>query len=202
MSVTSLPARPATLGDALATRLSPTTRAVVLVAAGVALTALSAQLQFKVPGNPIPFTGQTAAVLLTGAALGSRLGALSMLLYVALGAIGLPIYSGGHSGMGQLLGSSGGYLVGFVLAAAIVGWLAERGWDRTVARAVLLMILGNLVIYAFGVPVLAMVTGMPAPDALRLGALDFVASDALKIAVAAGLLPLAWSVIGRGSRRA
>ena len=201
MSVTSLPARPATLGDAIAARLSPMTRAVVLVAAGVALTALAAQLQFKVPGNPIPFTGQTAAVLLTGAALGSRLGTLSMLLYVALGAVGLPIYSAGDSGIDQLLGVTGGYLVGFVVAAAAVGWLAERGWDRTLPRAVLLMILGNLLIYAIGVPVLAIVYPMPAADALRFGALDFVASDALKIAVAAGLLPLAWSVIGRGSRR-
>ena len=202
MSVTSLPARPATLGDALAARLSPTTRAVVLVAAGVALTALAAQLQFKVPGNPVPFTGQTAAVLLTGAALGSRLGFVSMLLYIALGAVGLPIYSAGASGIDQLLGVTGGYLVGFVVAAVVVGRLAERGWDRTLPRAVLLMILGNLLIYAVGVPVLAMVAAMPAADALRLGALNFVASDALKIAIAAGLLPLAWSVIGRGARRA
>ena len=202
MSVTSLPARPATLGDALAARLSPTTRAVVLVAAGVALTALAAQLQFKVPGNPVPFTGQTAAVLLTGAALGSRLGFVSMLLYIALGAVGLPIYSAGASGIDQLLGVTGGYLVGFVVAAAVVGRLAERGWDRTLPRAVLLMILGNLLIYAVGVPVLAMVAAMPAADALRLGALNFVASDALKIAIAAGMLPLAWSVIGRGARRA
>ena len=201
MSVTSLPARPATLGDAIAARLSPTTRAVVLVAAGVALTALSAQLQFKVPGNPVPFTGQTAAVLLTGAALGSRLGTLSMLLYVLLGAIGLPIYSAGDSGFDQLFGVTGGYLVGFVVAAAVVGWLAERGWDRTLPRAVLLMILGNLLIYAIGVPVLAIVYPMPAADALQFGALNFVASDALKIAVAAGLLPLAWSIVGRGSRR-
>ena len=202
MSVTSLPARPATLGDALAARLSPTTRAVVLVAAGVALTALAAQLQFKVPGNPVPFTGQTAAVLLTGAALGSRLGFVGMLLYIALGAVGLPIYSAGASGIDQLLGVTGGYLVGFVVAAAVVGRLAERGWDRTLPRAVLLMILGNLLIYAVGVPVLAMVAPMPAADALRLGALNFIASDALKIAIAAGLLPLAWSVIGRGARRA
>ena len=201
MSVTSLPARPATLGDTVAARLSPTTRAVVLVAAGVALTALAAQLRFLVPGNPVPFTGQTAAVLLTGAALGSRLGLLSMLLYVALGAIGLPIYSNGDSGIEQLLGVTGGYLIGFVVAAAVVGWLAERGWDRTLSRAVLMMILGNLLIYAIGVPVLALVNQMSAPDALRLGALDFVASDALKIAIAAGLLPLAWSLIGRGSRR-
>ena len=202
MSVTSLPARPATLGDAFAARLSPTTRAVVLVGAGVALTALAAQLRFFVPGNPIPFTGQTAAVLLTGAALGSRLGTLSMLLYVALGAIGLPIYSDGTAGLDVLLGVTGGYLVGFVIAAAVVGWLAERGWDRTLPRSVLLMILGNLLIYAIGVPVLAVVAGMPATKAIQVGALTFVASDALKIAVAAGLLPLAWSVIGRGSRGA
>ncbi|MEO8245870.1 MAG: biotin transporter BioY [Chloroflexota bacterium] len=200
--MTSLPARPATLGGVLAAGLSPAVRAVILVAAGVALTALAAQLQFKVPGNPVPFTGQTAAVLLTGAALGSRLGLLSMVTYVALGAIGLPIYSGGHAGVGQLLGVTGGYLIGFAVAAAIVGWLAERGWDRTLPRAALLMILGNLVIYAIGVPVLALAAPMSAADAIQHGALAFVASDALKIAIAAGLLPLAWSLAGRSSRGA
>lgn len=201
MSATSLPVRPATLGGVVAARLSPATRAVVLVAAGVALTALSAQVQFYVPGNPVPFTGQTAAVLLTGAALGSRLGLLSMLLYVALGAIGLPIYTAGDSGIERLLGVTGGYLVGFVVAATVVGWLAERSWDRTLPRAVLLMILGNLVIYAIGVPVLALAAPMSAADAIQDGALAFVASDALKIAIAAGLLPLAWTLVGRKPRR-
>lgn len=181
-------------------RLSPVVRAVLLVTAGAVLTALGAQIRFTVPGMAVPFTGQTAAVLLTGAALGSRLGPASMLLYLALGAIGLPVYSGGAHGIGQLLGATGGYLAGFVVAAAVVGRLAERGWDRTVASAALLMVLGNLVIYAIGVPVLAMVMDWPLGRAIQQGAVAFFAWDAAKILLAAGLLPLAWLAVGRRSR--
>lgn len=197
MSVSTVPARPATLGEAIVPRISPAWRAVVLVAAGVALTAAAAQVRFTVPGTPVPFTGQTAAVLLTGAALGSRLGGLSMLLYVALGAAGLPIFNGGHAGIAQIFGTTGGYLIGFIVAATVVGWLAERGWDRTVPQAVLLMVLGNVVIYLIGVPVLAAAYPMPLSQAVNAGALTFIAGDALKIALAAGVLPAAWWLVGR-----
>ncbi|HET7685510.1 MAG TPA: biotin transporter BioY [Candidatus Limnocylindria bacterium] len=200
MSVTSIPARPATLGEAILPRLSPAARAALLVTAGAALTALAAQVSFKVPGIEVPFTGQTAAVLLTGAALGGRLGPASMLLYIALGAVGLPVYSGGAHGIGQLIGHTGGYLVGFVVATAIVGRLAERGWDRTAGRAALLMVLGNLVIYAIGVPVLAIVRELPLAVAIQHGAVAFFAWDAAKILLAAGLLPLAWLAVGRRPR--
>ena len=196
MTATAAPARPATLGQAIVPRLSPAVRAVLLVSAGVALTALAAQVRVAIPGTPVPFTGQTAAVLLTGAALGARLGGASMLLYVLLGAIGLPIFNGGTGGLTSLVGATGGYLVGFILAATLVGWLAEQRWDRTVPRAALLMVLGNLVIYAIGVPVLDLVTPLTFAEALDAGALRFVAGDALKIALAAGLLPLAWRLVG------
>jgi biotin transport system substrate-specific component len=196
VSVTAVPALPATLGQAIVPRLRPAVRAVLLVSAGVALTALAAQVRIAIPGTPVPFTGQTAAVLLTGAALGARLGGASMLLYVLLGAVGLPIFNGGTGGLTSLVGATGGYLVGFVLAAALVGWLAEQRWDRTVPRAALLMVLGNLVIYAIGVPVLDLVTPLTFAEALDAGALRFVAGDALKIALAAGLLPLAWRLVG------
>ena len=201
MSVSTVPARPTTLGEAIVPRLAPAWRAVVLVSAGVALTALAAQVRFTVPGTPVPFTGQTAAVLLTGAALGSRLGGVSLLLYVALGAIGLPIFNGGRSGIEQVLGITGGYLIGFVVAAAAVGWLAERGWDRTLPQAAMLMVLGNLVIYLIGVPVLAASAPMPLTDAVDRGALAFIPGDALKIALAAGLLPLAWRLVGSRQAR-
>jgi biotin transport system substrate-specific component len=172
-------------------------RAVVLVGAGAALTALSAQLSFKMPWTDVPYTGQTAAVLLVGTALGWRLGAASMLLYLLVGIAGVPVFSDGARGVEQVLGYTGGYLVAFVLAAALVGRLAERGWDRSPASTAALMVLGNLLIYAIGVPVLAMVTGMSPTDAVWNGALVFVPWDAFKVLVAAGLLPLAWRAVGR-----
>jgi biotin transport system substrate-specific component len=183
-------------GSDLAGRLL---RAVVLVGAGAALTALSAQLRFQLPWTPVPYTGQTAAVLLVGTALGWRLGAASMLLYLLIGAAGAPVFSDGAHGIEQILGFTGGYLVAFVLAAALVGRLAERGWDRSPASTAALMVLGNLLIYAIGVPVLAVVAEMTPADAVWYGALVFVPWDAFKVAVAAGLLPLAWRVIGRRS---
>jgi biotin transport system substrate-specific component len=184
-------------GSDLAGRLL---RAVVLVGAGAALTALSAQLRFQLPWTPVPYTGQTAAVLLVGTALGWRLGAASMLLYLLIGVAGAPVFSDGTHGIEQILGFTGGYLVAFVLAAALVGRLAERGWDRSPASTAALMVLGNLLIYAIGVPVLAVVAEMTPADAAWYCALVFVPWDAFKVVVAAGLLPLAWRVIGRRSR--
>lgn len=172
-------------------------RAVVLVAGGAALTALSAQLSFKMPWTDVPYTGQTAAVLLAGTTLGWRLGAASMLLYLLVGIAGVPVFSDGARGIDQVLGYTGGYLVAFVLAAALVGRLAERGWDRSPASTAALMVLGNVLIYAIGVPVLAVVLQMAPMDAIWNGAIVFVPWDAFKVAVAAGLLPLAWRAIGR-----
>jgi biotin transport system substrate-specific component len=207
MTMTSgaIPRRPqaATLADAvipapgsdLAARLL---RAAVLVAGGAALTAVSAQLSFKLPWTDVPYTGQTAAVLLVGTALGGRLGAASMLLYLLVGVAGGPVFSDGAHGIEEVLGYTGGYLVAFVLAAALVGRLAERSWDRSPASTAALMVLGNLLIYAIGVPVLAIALEMPLTDAIWSGALVFVPWDAFKVVVAAGLLPLAWRAIGRG----
>lgn len=179
-------------------------RAALLVAGGAALTAISAQIVWFAPWNPlVPYTFQTASVLLVGTVLGSRLGLASMLLYVTLGAVGLGVFANGSSGLstdGQLSATLG-YLGGFVLAAALVGWLAERGWDRSPARTIGLMVIGNLVIYAVGVPVLIAITGLDVPTAVRVGALDFVPWDLIKIATAAAILPLAWRLVGsRGER--
>jgi len=180
-------------------------RAALLVLGGAALTAASAQLVWFAPWNPaVPYTFQTAAVLLVGTALGPRLGVASMVLYLAAGAAGLGVFADGSSGLAPdgALRASIGYLGGFVLAAALVGWLAQRGWDRSPLRTVGLMILGNLVIYAVGVPVLMLIAELDAGSALRYGALDFIPWDAIKIVAAAGLLPLAWRAVGaRGARR-
>jgi biotin transport system substrate-specific component len=179
-------------------------RATLMVVGGAALTALSAQIVWFAPWNPlVPYTFQTASVLLVGTVLGSRLGLASMLLYVALGAAGLGVFADGSSGLAAdgALRASVGYLGGFVLAGALVGWLAERGWDRSPASTIGLMVLGNLVIYAVGVPVLIAITKLDLATALRVGALDFVPWDLIKIAAAAALLPLAWRALGSGRAR-
>jgi biotin transport system substrate-specific component len=192
-----------TLADLLLPSASGTAafvRATVLVIAGAALTAFAAQLAFTVPWTPVPYTGQTAAVLLVGTALGARKGAASMALYLLLGLVGLPVYAGGAHGVERVFGLTGGYLLGFVVASALVGRLAEHAWDRSRIGAALLMALGNLVIYLIGVPVLAIVGGLAWTDAVQGGALVFLPWDAAKIAVAALVLPLAWR-LARGERQ-
>jgi biotin transport system substrate-specific component len=166
-----------------------------LVAGGAALTALLAQVAIPLPFTPVPVTGQTFAVLTTGAALGARRGVLSQGLYVLLGLAGLPVFAGGHGGLATLLGPNGGYLLGFILAAALLGYLAERGWDRG-RRVVLAMILGEVALYAVGVPWLSAYVG-GLGRAIVLGFLPFLVGDAVKLALAAGLLPTAWRITER-----
>ena len=189
------------IGDGRAARIA---RAAVLVAAGAGLTAISAQIVWFAPWNPlVPYTFQTASVLLVGTALGWRLGLASMLLYVALGAAGLGVFAEGRSGLftGGELSATLGYLGGFVVAAGLVGWLAERGLDRSPALTIGLMVIGNLAIYAIGVPVLIAITGLDVATAVRVGALDFVPWDLIKIAAAAAVLPLAWRAVGSDRER-
>jgi biotin transport system substrate-specific component len=193
---------PTTLADVLTDALarpsvSPLVRDSALVLAGAALTALAAQVSFHAPWTTVPYTLQTGSVLLVGTALGGRRAALSMALYVLVGAIGLPVYSAGASGLDELLGFTGGYLAAFILAGALVGWLAERRWDRSPLGMLGLMAIGTLLIYAVGVPVLAYVLHFDAWTATYKGAIVFLPWDALKAAVAAGLIPLAWRLIGR-----
>jgi len=193
---------PLTLADFLPwPRTAPAVRDVLLVLGGAGLTAVAAQLAITLPWSPVPYTFQTFAVLLVGTALGTWRGTAAMAIYVLGGAIGLPVYAEGTAGISQLLGITGGYLAGFVLAALVVGRLAELGWDRTVLRAAGLMLAGTLLIYAVGVPVLAVTTGMDLPTAVYRGAGVFLPWDLLKVIVAAGALPLAWRVVGRGAAR-
>jgi biotin transport system substrate-specific component len=197
MSSTASVRRPATLADLLPLeRIGPRVRDVALIIAGAALTALAAQVAFTLPWTPVPYTFQTGAVLLVGAALGTVRGTLSMLLYVLVGAAGLPVFAEASGGANHLIGATGGYLVGFVVAAAIVGRLAQLGWDRRLITAAALMVIGTLVVYAIGVPVLAIVTGRPLAESVGLGALVFVPWDLAKVAAAALFLPLAWRVAG------
>ncbi|RSM78788.1 biotin transporter BioY [Amycolatopsis sp. WAC 01375] len=169
-------------------------RDTILVAGGAALTGAAAQILIPVPGSPVPMTGQTFAALLVGAALGWKRGALSMALYLAVGAAGFGWFQNGSSG---LFGASAGYIVGFVFAGALVGALAGRGGDRTPLRMAGTMVLGNLVIYSVGVPWLMASTGFGLSTALAKGVVPFLIGDALKIAVAAALLPGTWALVSR-----
>lgn len=169
-------------------------RDAVLVAGGAALTGAAAQILIPVPGSPVPMTGQTFAALLVGAALGWKRGALSMALYLAVGAAGFGWFQNGSSG---LFGASAGYIVGFVFAGALVGALAGRGGDRTPLRMAGTMVLGNLAIYSVGVPWLMASTGFGLSTALEKGVVPFLIGDALKIAVAAALLPGTWALVSR-----
>ena len=183
--------RPRVLADLLPGALL---RDVLLVVGAAALTGLCAQVSIPLPDTPVPITLQTFAVLLSGAALGPWRGGAAMLLYVVAGVAGVPWFA--EQGSGYAFASFG-YLIGFVVAATVVGALASRGADRTVGGTVAIMVLGNLIIYVFGIPLLMAATGMPLFVALEAGLWKFVIGDALKIALAAGLLPLTWRLVGR-----
>jgi biotin transport system substrate-specific component len=183
------------LADLIPARRGGLAREAALVLGGAGLTGLAAQISIPVHGSPVPVTGQTFGVLLVGAALGSRRGAASMALYLLAGLLGVPWFAGGTSGSVHL--ATLGYLVGFVLAGALVGALAERGADRSPWRTALTMVGGNLVIYACGVPYLAHAAHLPASSAVHYGMTVFLLGDALKVLLAAGLLPTAWKLAGR-----
>jgi len=170
---------------------------VLLAFAGSWLVAALAQIEIKLPFTPVPITGQTLGVLLVGASLGSSLGAVSLALYLAQGAIGLPFFSGGDSGLEflRLSAATGGYLWGFIASAAVVGALAERRWDRSIRSSIGEMFLGELVLYAIAIPWLMQALDVPFTKALELGFTPFVVGDTIKLLAAAGLLPLAWRVV-------
>ncbi len=155
---------------------------------------LAAQIAIPVPGSPVPITGQTFAVLLAGAMLGPGRAAAGMLLYAMAGALGVPWFAGGTSGWPA---ATGGYLLGFVVAAALVGQLAALGADRRPGHTIGLMFIGNLLIYLVGVPWLALTTTMDMSTAFSKGLTPYLVGDALKIALAAALLPGVWMLLNR-----
>ncbi len=182
---------PIRLGERLGTRV----RHIVLIVAGALLVALTAQIY--IPTQPVPFTGQTFGVLIVGGALGFRRGALALLLYLLIGAVGLPVFAEGDRGVSVLQGPSGGYLIGFVVAAAVVGRLAELGWDRKLGGSLAAMLIGSVIIYAIGVPWLKVAIDVSWAEAVALGLTPFLLWDTAKLVVAGALFPAAWWLVDR-----
>jgi biotin transport system substrate-specific component len=173
-------------------------RDLALVGAGAGFIGLLSQWSVPLPGTPVPLTLGTFAVLLTGASLGGIRALLSVGTYLVAGGLGVNWFAGQKDGWG---GATFGYVIGFVAAAALVGWLAQRGGDRTVVKTAITMVLGNLVIYAVGVPWLMGSTGMDFVTALDKGVVPFLFGDGLKVLAAAGLFPAVWALVKRVEKR-
>ncbi len=158
-----------------------------------------AQISIKLPFTPVPVTGQTLGVMLVGGSLGAVLGAAAMILYLAEGAVGLPFFADGASGVEHLSTSSpsAGYLYGFIIAAALIGWLAQKRWDRGVGSAIGAFVLGEIIVFTIGVAWLSQAVGVPALKAMELGLYPFVVGDILKVLLAAGAFPLMWNILKR-----
>ena len=192
-----------TIGDFLvpirvSERMNIRLRHLALILIGTLLIALCARISFYLGDNPVPYTFQTFGVLLSAGALGFWRGVAATALYLLLGIVGLPIFAGGDHGLERLLGASGGYLVGFVVASAVVGRLAELGWDRNLVGSVGAMLIGSLLIYAVGVPWLAFAAfhgdlGL----AFEKGMVTFLAWDVIKLLLASVAFPAAWWFVGR-----
>ena len=186
-------ARP-TLADAVWSPMagSLAVRAIALALIGTALLTVSAKIQ--VPFWPVPMTMQTFVVLVLGMAYGWRLAGATVLLYLAQGAIGLPVFAGG-GGIAYMAGPTGGYLAGFLLAAVAVGWLAEHGWDRSMPRTLAAMLIGTGIIFACGLAWLSSLIGLP--QAVSAGLVPFLLGEAVKVALATAILPFAWRLLQR-----
>jgi biotin transport system substrate-specific component len=172
-------------------------RDITLVIGAAALTGIAAQFSLPVPGSPVPVTGQTFAALLAGTALGARRGVAALALYAAAGVAGLPWFADGSSGWSM---PSFGYILGMLIASGVVGVLARRGADRTMPRTAGVMLLGSLIIYAVGVPYLAVSADLSLGKAVELGLRPYLLGDALKAALAMGALPMAWRLAGRSAQ--
>ena len=186
-----------TLAPTLSTRYFPRIAAwlrdLLLITISALFVAGCAQIKIPLPFTPVPLTGQTFAVLLVGAALGSKRGVASLVLYTLMGALGLPFFAGGASGLAYLSGPTLGYLVGFVAAAYVIGRLAERGLEQSVRTSLLPFLVGTLVIYIFGAGWLAILFGVG--QALALGIVPFLIGDVIKLILAALVLPVAWRLV-------
>lgn len=197
-TVASIPSRPAVvLADVIPGTWA---RDVALVFAGALLTFIGAQISIPVPPSPVPVTGQTLAVVVAGAALGWKRGAASQLLYLAVGLF-LPVYADGESGLDVVWGATGGYIVGFVVAAALIGRLAELGADRRPGIAFLSFCAGQLAVFGIGVPWLKVSTGMAWSDAIHDGFAIFIVGGIIKAIIAAGAVPAAWRAVRRIEER-
>ncbi len=184
---------PSALGERISSRL----RDLALVVLGALIVYLCSLVYFVLPNSPVPVTGQTFGVLLVGGALGSRRGVASIALYVLIGIVGVPFYAEGKGGIDVVLGVTGGYLIGFILAGAVVGRLAELGWDRRLVGALGAMAIGNVVIYLVGVPWLMAVLNVDLAQGIKLGVTPFIVGDILKLLLAGAAFPAAWWLVGR-----
>jgi biotin transport system substrate-specific component len=182
-----------TLSNRLFPSVQPRLRDAMLVMSGVLLVAALAQVKIPLPLTPVPLTGQTFAVLLVGAVLGSRRGLTALVVYLALGAAGLPFFAGGAGGVAYLSGPTLGYLFGFGLAAYIIGLLAERGLERSIRTSIIPFLVGTVLIYMFGAGWLAFSLGIG--KAITYGVIPFLAGDAIKLVLAALVLPAAWKLV-------
>lgn len=172
-------------------------RATLLAFVGTLLLTLAAKTQ--VPFYPVPMTMQTFVVLAIGMAYGWRLGGATVLLYLAEGAMGLPVFAGTPEkglGLAYMMGGTGGYLIGYVFAAMATGWLAEKGWDRSIFGTASAMLVGNVIIYVPGLLYLGMLFGWDKPI-FAWGLTPFLLGDAVKLALAAGVMPLAWKAVAK-----
>jgi len=158
---------------------------------------IAACAQFSIQIGPVPITGQSFAVLLTGALLGSRLGAAAVIAYLIEGALGLPFFAGGGAGIVRFFGPTGGYLVAFPAAAFITGAFAEHGWDKRYLTAVAAMAIGSAVILLGGLAWFTILTNTPPVAAFKIAVLPFLAGDVVKIALAAAVLPTGWALLKR-----
>lgn len=193
MSTLTLTLGRPTLADRLFARSLTTD--IALVAAGAGLTAVAAQI--AIPLWPVPITMQTLAVLLVGSTLGASRGALSMVLYAVLGLVGLPVFSDASHGAAVLFGSTGGYIIGFIFAAALTGWLAQRNWDKKFLGAALSFLAGTGVTFVFGLTMLAVVLQSDLAQTLQWGLYPFIIGGVIKAGIAAAVIPMTWKLADR-----
>ena len=202
-STPSTPSWPAvsrrTLADVALPRSSAVANALLVIAASL-LTAAAAQVEIRLPWTPVPITGQTFAVLLSGTVLGARRAFIAQWLYLLEGALGLPFFAGGAAGFARLMGPTGGYLLAFPFAAAVTGAFAERAWDRRPGTMFLAMLAGSVIIFVLGLAQLSRF--VPGSALLQAGFLPFVLGDLTKALLAAGVFPVAWSLARRLTGRA
>jgi biotin transport system substrate-specific component len=187
-------ARPTLIDQIWPQRAAPALRWAALAIVGSLLLTASAKAQF--PMWPVPMTMQSFVVLVLGMAYGPRLAAATVALYLAQGAFGLPVFAGTPEkglGLAYMAGPTGGYLAGFMVAAVAMGWLAERGWDRTLVRSVIAMSIGTVLLFACGVGWLAVLIGLQ--KAIAGGLTPFILGSVLKLALAAAVLPMAWKAL-------
>ena len=182
-----------TLSNRYFSGLSSQVRDVLLILVSSLFIAALAQIEIRLPFTPVPITGQTFGVLLVGAALGSRRGLAALLLYLVEGGLGLPFFAGGAGGLSILTGATAGYLVGFVVAAYVVGLLAERGLERSIRTSIIPFLIGTVIIYVFGVTWLTVVLGNLG-KAVMAGFVPFVIGDVIKLVAASLTLPVAWKL--------